>query len=288
VTDDAKSAVLAPGQAKPLLTIRPRRSWLPASPRELWRFRELMVRFAARDITLRYRQAILGVVWVIVVPLLGAGILSFVFGSVASLQAPPGIPYFVFTLAGMVAWTAFSLILTRASGVMVGNAQLVGKVYFPRLLLPLSTVLSTLVDVVVSFVLLLVLLMITGVRPGWGVIALPIWFLAVVALALGGGLLFGALMVPYRDIQYIVPVGVQFLLFASPVAYTLASVPAGARFWYELNPLTGLLEGMRWSLIGTTRPSLGLAAYSLVFSLVALMVGLMVFSRMERQFADVI
>ncbi len=140
---------------------------------------------------------------------------------------------------------------------MLGNAQLVGKVYFPRLLLPVSTVLSTLVDVAVSLALLAVMMVATGVHPGLGVVTLPIWFLAVIALALGGGLFFGALMVPYRDIQYIVPVGIQFLLFASPVAYTLASVPARARFWYELNPLTGLLEGMRWSLIGTHRPSAG-------------------------------
>ena len=246
------------------------------------------MRFAARDITLRYRQAVLGVVWVIVVPLLGAGILSFVFGGVASLKAPPGIPYFVFTLAGMVTWTAFSLILIRASAVLLGNAQLVGKVYFPRLLLPISTVLSTLVDIAVSLALLAVMMVVTGVHPGLGVITLPIWFLAVLALALGGGLFFGALMVPYRDIQYIVPVGVQFLLFASPVAYTLASVPARARFWYELNPLTGLLEGMRWALIGTHRPSPWLITYSLVFSLAALVLGVVVFSRMERQFADVI
>ncbi len=193
MTTDPQAAAAASRQPKPLFTIRPRRSWLPASPSELWRFRELMVRFAARDITLRYRQAVLGVVWVIVVPLLGAGILSFVFGGVASLKAPPGIPYFVFTLAGMVAWTAFSLIIVRASAVLVGNAQLVGKVYFPRLLLPLSTVLSTLVDVAVSLVLLIVLLVVTGVHPGPGVITLPIWFLAVIALALGGGLFFGAL-----------------------------------------------------------------------------------------------
>ncbi len=144
------------------------------------------------------------------------------------------------------------------------------------------------VDVGVSLALLVVTMVISGVHPGLGVITLPIWFLAVLAIALGGGLFFGALEVPYRDIQYIVPVGIQFLLFASPVAYSLASVPAGARFWYELNPLTGLLEGMRWALIGTPRPPLGLAAYSLCFSLVAILLGTVVFSRMERQFADVI
>jgi len=287
VSDDTLASS-ATSQTKPLLTIRPPRSWLPTSPRQLWQYRELTVRFAARDITLRYRQAALGVVWVILVPLLGAGILTFVFGGVASLKAPEGIPYFVFTLAGMVTWTAFSLIITRASGVLVGNAQLVGKVYFPRLALPLSIVLSTLVDVGVSAVLLAVTMAITGVHPGLGVLTLPVWLLAVLAIALGGGLFFGALEVPYRDIQYVVPVGVQFLLFASPVAYTLASVPPHARFWYELNPLTGLIEGMRWAMIGTPRPSWGLCAYSLACSVIALGVGLIVFGRMERQFADVI
>jgi lipopolysaccharide transport system permease protein len=287
VINDPLSAP-ASAQGKPLLTIKPRRSWLPTSPRELWGFRELMIRFAARDITLRYRQAVLGVVWVVLVPLLGAGVLSFVFGSVANLDAPPGIPYFVFTLSGMVAWTAFSLVAIRASASLLANAGLVGKVYFPRLLLPISTVLSTLVDVGVSLALLVVLLLTSGVRPGLGVITFPIWFLAVLALALGIGLGAGALMVPYRDVQYILPVGIQFLLFASPVAYTLASVPARAQTLYELNPLTGLLEGTRWALIGTPRPSLGLTAYSLGVSVLVLVVGTMVFSRMERQFADVI
>jgi lipopolysaccharide transport system permease protein len=191
-------------------------------------------------------------------------------------------------LAGMVTWTAFSLIITRASSVLVANAQLVGKVYFPRLCLPLSIVFSTLVDVAVSAALLGITMAITGVHPGVGLLTLPVWFLAVLAIALGGGLFFGALEVPYRDIQYIVPVGVQFLLFASPVAYSLGSVPASARFWYQLNPLTGLIEGMRWAMIGTPRPSWGLCAYSLACSVVALVVGLAVFGRMERQFADVI
>ncbi|MCU0309564.1 MAG: ABC transporter permease [Acidimicrobiales bacterium] len=286
MSSDSVTASVAP---PPLITIKPRRSWLPASPKELWSFRELTVRFAARDITLRYRQTALGVIWVILVPLLAAGILTFVFGGVADLPSPsPDVPYYVFTLAGMVAWTAFSQVTNRASGSLVGNAQLVGKVYFPRLLLPISTVLSTMVDAVVSLALLLVLLGVTGVRPGLGFITFPLWFLMVVALGLGIGLAAGALMVRYRDISYILPVAVQFLLFASPVAYTLADVPADAQWLIELNPLTGLLEGMRWSLIGTPRPSAALAAYAIGVSLLVLAVGTVIFSRMERQFADVI
>jgi lipopolysaccharide transport system permease protein len=277
-----------PMTTKPLLTIKPRRSWLPTNPRELWSFRELMVRFAARDITLRYRQTLLGAIWVVLVPLLGAGVLSFVFGGVADLQGPPGIPYFVFTLAGMVAWTVFSQVVTRSSGSLVGNAGLVGKVYFPRLLLPISTVLSTLVDAAVSLALLVVLLFASGVRPGVGVITFPLWFALVVFLALGIGLAFGALMVRFRDVQYVLPVGIQFLLFASPVAYTLASVPESAQTLYELNPLTGLLEGMRWSLIGTERPDTWVLVYAGAASLVVLAIGTVIFTRMEREFADVI
>ncbi len=280
--------VPAPPPRRPMLTIRPRRSWLPSHPRELWAFRELMLRFASRDITLRYRQTALGVIWVVVVPLLSAGLLSFVFGSVADLPPPAGVPYFLFSLAGMVLWTAFAQTATRSSGALVGNASLVGKVFFPRLLLPLSTVLSTLVDVAVSLVLLVVLLLVYGIRPGLAAITFPLWMLAALALALGVGFTAGALMVRYRDVQYILPVGIQFLLFASPVAYTLASVPQSAQLVYKLNPLTGLLEGMRWSLIGTPAPSAGLAAYAIAVSIVVLVIGTLVFSRMERQFADVI
>lgn len=288
VVSTLPSVDVPPTETKPHLTIRPRRSWLPANPKELWSFRGLGVRFAARDITLRYRQTLLGAAWVVLVPLLGAGVLSFVFGGVADLPGPPGIPYFVFTLAGMVAWTTFSQVTTRSSAVLVGNSQLVGKVYFPRLLLPISTVLSTFVDVLVSLVLLGVLLGISGVRPGVGVITFPVWFLLMVGLALGIGLAFGALMVRYRDVQYILPVGIQFLLFASPVAYTLASVPDSAKTLYELNPLTGLLEGMRWSLIGTERPDAWVLVYASVVAILVLLAGTLVFTRMEREFADVI
>ena len=273
---------------KPLMTIKPSRSWLPVDPRELWVFRELLVRLTARDVTLRYRQTALGVAWVVLQPLLAAGILSFVFGSVAGLPAPAGIPYFVFSLAGMVAWNTFSQTTIRASGSLLANSQLVSKVYFPRLLLPLSSVGSTLVDTVVSFVLLAVLMAVNGVHPGWAVVLLPVWLLLLLAVALGVGLAAGALMVRYRDVQFVLPVAVQFLLFASPIAYTLASVPENARWLYDLNPLTGLLEGFRWSVLGMPRPSTALMAYAAAVSIATLVVGIGIFNRTERQFADVI
>jgi lipopolysaccharide transport system permease protein len=261
---------------------------LPANPRELWAYRTLLARFAARDVTLRYRQTALGITWVILQPLLGAGVLSFVFGTVANLDGPSGIPYFVFSLTGMVSWTAFSQVTIRSSTSLVGNAQLVSKVFFPRLLLPLSTVMSTLVDVGVSLVLLAVLIGAYGVVPGVAVVLLPLWILLLIAAALGVGMAAGALMVRYRDVQYLLPVAVQFLLYASPVAYSLAAVPASARTVLTLNPLTGLLEGVRWSVLDTARPSVGLVAYSVSTSMLSLLAGLLLFSRMERRFADVI
>lgn len=268
--------------------IKRRTGWLPANPREVWDFRGLLFRFAARDITLRYRQTALGAIWVILQPLLGAGILSFVFGNVAGLSAPDGIPYFVFSLVGMVGWTAFSQITMRASSSMVSNAQLVQKVYFPRLLLPLSTVLSTMVDVAVSLGLVAVLLVVNSIHAGVALLTFPLWLALFVVLGLGIGLAASALTVRFRDVQYVLPVAVQMLLFLSPVAYPLSAVPASERALYELNPLVGLLEGFRWSLLGTPAPSAALTAYSTVASIVLLVLGLLVFHRMERSFADVI
>lgn len=273
---------------KPTLVIKPRRGWLPANPRELWEFRELCRRFGARDITLRYRQTALGVTWVILQPLLAAGVLSFVFGSVAGLEGPPGIPYFVFSLAGMVGWNAFSQIAIRSSGSMVASAAMVQKVFFPRLLLPLSTVLSTSVDIAVSVGLLVVLLVANSIWAGAAVLTLPFWLFLMASAGLGLGLIASALMVTYRDVQYVLPVGVQLLLYASPVAFTVDAAPESTQWVFQINPLTGALEGLRWSVLGTDAPTAGLFAYSVVACVGLLVVGTVFFSRKEREFADVI
>jgi lipopolysaccharide transport system permease protein len=272
----------------PLRVLRPRKRWMPPNPGELWEFRHLMIRFSSRDVTLRYRQTALGAIWVILQPLLGAGILSFVFGSVAGLPGPAGIPYFVFSLVGMVAWTTFSQVATRSSGSLVANASLVQKIFFPRLILPFSTVISTFVDVGVSLGLVAVVMAIQGVPPGAGVATFPIWLLLFVLLALGLGLTSGALVVRYRDVGYVLPLVVQLLLFLSPVAYQLTAVPSDTLWLYKLNPLAGLLEGWRWAILGTPAPSMGLVMYSVVVAVVVCFIGLVVFTRMERGFADVI
>ncbi|MCU1456285.1 MAG: transporter permease [Actinomycetia bacterium] len=276
-----------PAEPSPWLVIRPPRRWAPFNLRELWQFRDLLVRFARRDLTLRYRQTALGVLWVVLQPLLTAGAFAFVFGSVAGLSSQ-GVPYFAFAFAGMLAWNAFSGVLTRMSAVLVGNSALVSKIFFPRLVLPLSTVGSVLVDFVVSMLMMAVIWPLAGVAPGWSLVTLPLWLAAVLLLASGFGLLAAALMVPYRDVQYVLPVATQLLLFISPVGYALANVPHSARFLYELNPLTGLLEGFRWAVIGTARPDLFPALWGIGCAIACFVVGSFVFAHMERKFADVI
>ncbi len=272
----------------PWLVIRPHRSWLPADLRELWRFRGLLVRLGARDVTLRYRQTALGVTWVVLQPLLGAGVLSFVFGSVAGLEGPAGIPYFVVSFTGMVAWTVFSQISARASNTLVNHAAWIQKVYFPRILLPLSAALSTMADLAVSLALVAVLLAVYGIAPGLAVLTFPLWIALMIVAAVGISLVAGAVMVRFRDVQYVLPVVLQLALFLSPVAYTLDAVPESKRWLYQLNPLAELLEAVRWSLLGTRAPSVGLVAYGAGASLGVFFVGLLVFHRMERDFADVI
>jgi lipopolysaccharide transport system permease protein len=246
-----------------------------------------LARFAARDLTLRYRQTFLGIIWVVLQPLLGAAVLSFVFGTVAGVQGPPGVPYFVFTFTGMTAFNLFSTLGNRASFSLIGNASMIQKVFFPRLLLPLSTLLSTLVDLGVSVAVLVVLLVANGIWAGAQILLFPAWLLLFAAMGMGVGLVAASLTVRYRDVQYILPVTMQFLLFASPIAYSVSGL--GKRSWFfALNPLTGALEGVRWSVLGTTAPSLGATVYSVFAGVVAMLAGLVVFSRMERQFADVI
>ena len=271
----------------PLLVIRPPSRWAPLHLGEVWEFRDLMYRFVRRDLTLRYRQTALGVIWVIAQPLLAAGAFSFVFGKVAKLPSQ-GVPYFAFAYAGMLAWNAFSSTLTKVSGSLVGNQALISKIFFPRLVLPLSTLGSTLVDFAVALGMMAVILAVVGVAPGWAVVLLPVWLVLALLLATGVGLAAAALMVSYRDVAYMLPVATQLLLYASPIAYAVSSVPSSLRFAVDINPLAGVLEGFRWSLLDTTAPSRVAVMLSIVTSVVVFVAGATVFTRMERKFADVI
>lgn len=269
-------------------TLRPSRGWAAIDVRELLRFKDLLIVLAGRDLKLRYRQTVLGVSWVLLQPLLAAGLFNFVFGVVAGLRAE-GVPYFVFSFAGLLAWNVFGSTLSKVSLSLVGNAYIVGKVYFPRLILPLSTVLSTLIDLSVGLALMAVLLVVYQVWPGWSILLLPVWVALLLLLSVGAGLIAAALTVGYRDVQYILPVVVPFLLYASPVAYQVGHLPVVyRRAFYLANPLASLIEGFRWSLLGYAPPPWAFAVSSAATATVLFLVGAAIFRRMERRVADVI
>jgi len=272
---------------KPYLVLRPPTGRQALDLGDIWQFRDLLLTLAGRDVRLRYRQTALGAIWVVLQPLIAAGIFSFVFGSVAHLKSD-GLPYFVFSYAGLLGWNAFNSTLTKASTSLVQNAQLISKVFFPRLVLPLSTVFSSLIDFGVALAMLAVMLLVYHIAPTPGLLLLPLWLLLMLLLALGLGLLAAALMVSYRDVQYVVPVLTQFVMYASPVAYSVSNVPERLRAVYFCNPLSGLLEAFRWSLLGRGSLQTTALLYSTVFSLLAFVFGACTFKAMERRFADVI
>lgn len=276
---------------RPTVVITPPKRWQAIDFGELWAFRDLLSALAIRDVKLRYKQTVLGALWVVLQPLMGAGIFTFVFGVMAQLPTD-GLPPFLVSFAGMFAWTAFSQTLGKTSGCMVGNQNMIQKVYFPRLILPLAQVYSVLVDLAVSLVMVAVLLGIYQINPGWPILLLPFWMMALFMLALGIGMWTGALMVQYRDVRYVLPVVIQFAMYASPVGYMLVAVnekvPAWAQTLYMLNPLASLIEGCRWSMLGTGSLHPGFTAYAITLSVVVFVVGAYVFRGMERKFADVI
>lgn len=255
--------------------------------RELWNSREVAVRLAQRDLIVRYRQTVLGITWVLLQPLVAAGIFTIVFGQVANLSSGD-LPYFVFTLAGMLAWNLFNGIIGRTSGSLVSNQSLVSKVFFPRLLVPVAGVVSVLVDFLVGLGLAVVLLLVYGINPGLPVLLLPVWVLLIALLGTGIGVAAAAYMVKYRDVGYVLPWVMQVLLFASPVAYTLAEVPANLRWLFDINPITWMLEAFRWSVLGTDMPPTWQIVGFVVVAPVVFLLGVVIFQRYEREFADVI
>ena len=271
----------------PYLVIKPRAGWQALNLMELWTFRDLLMTLATRDVKLRYRQTALGASWVVLQPLLGAGIFSFVFGKVAKLPSD-GIPYFIFSYAGLLGWNAFSATLGKASASLLANAGLVSKIYFPRLILPISTLFSSVIDFLVAFAVMLVLLIVYHITPGIGILLLPFLLALTLLLALGIALFASAMMVTYRDVQYILPVMTQFLQYASPVAYAVSAVPARLQAAYFLNPLAGLLDAFRWSLLGRGELRVDYLLYATIFTFVVLLSGASYFKKVERRFADVI
>jgi lipopolysaccharide transport system permease protein len=259
--------------------------------REVWQYRDLLRTLAGRDLKVRYKQTALGVIWVVLQPLLAAGVFSMVFGKIGNMPSD-GIPYFLFSYAGMLGWNLFNNVLTRSSSCLVGSAHLISKVFFPRLVLPLSTVGAALVDYAVSVGMLAVLMMIYHVQPAWTLLLLPSLTLLLLMLALGIGLFTAALTVSYRDVQYILPVALNILLFASPIAYSAkyaaSRLPARFRTGYMLNPLAPIMESFRCIILGTDPAPAWALGCAIGVSIAVLWIGAVAFKQMERKFADVI
>ena len=280
-------------QGPPLAVVEPASKWKALDLKELWRFRELLLTLGLRDLKLRYRQTAMGVSWVILQPLLGAGILSFVFGKLGSFKSDGDVPFFLSTFAGMMGWGAFQTTLTKASTCLIGNSNLVSKVYFPRIALPLSNIFAATIDFCVSLPVFAILLLIFHPVVTWHLLLVPMWLVMMLGLALALGLFTSALTVQYRDVQYIVPVLTSFLMYASPVAYGISNVMASnAADWKKMlyfgNPIAGIMTGFRWSLLGVGEIYWGPVLYSAIMTLVLLVIGAFSFRRMEQRFADVI
>jgi len=259
-----------------------RRYWV-----DLWRYRELFYFLAWRDLIVRYKQTAIGVGWAVIRPLLTMIVFTIIFGRVAKLPSD-GVPYPLFVFAAMLPWQFFANALTESSGSLVANEKLISKVYFPRLVVPASSVIASLVDFAVAFVLLVGLFVWFQFVPSWRMVTLPAFVLLAFVAALGPGLLITALNVQYRDFRYIIPFIVQFGLYISPVGFSTTLIPEKWRLLYSLNPMVGVIDGFRWSICGTTPlywP--GFLISSTVAGLL-LWIGLVYFRRMERTFADII
>jgi lipopolysaccharide transport system permease protein len=274
--------------AAPLRRIRSTTRRTPLDLAELWRYRDLWLTLALRDVKLRYRQTALGVAWVVLLPLLASGIFTLVFGVVAGLPSD-GSPYFLFVFAGYLGWNAFQNTLQRCGISLIGNTALVTKVYFPRIILPAASVLASLLDFAIGVVILELVLLVRGELPGVASLAMiPLFMLLLQLVALGAGFVSAALSVKFRDVQYVVPFLIQLLLYASPVAYGVAAVPESMRRLYLLNPIAPLLDGLRTALLGRGEVHWLAIGGSAVVAVVMFAAGTLFFLYQDRQYADVI
>lgn len=269
------------------ILIRPTRGWAAPNLREVWAYRELLYFFIWRDLKVRYKQTLFGVLWAVIQPLMLMVVFSLFLGRMSGI-APPGIPYPLFAFAGLVPWTLFSTSLSGSSDSLVSSSNLIQKVYFPRLLLPLSALGSHIVDFAIAMAVLGLLLVSFGHPPSIDVVWTIPLMLLLLTIALAAGIWLSAANVRYRDVRYVVPFLVQLLLFASPVAYSVDIVPRDWLWLYRLNPVAPVVEGFRWALLGETPPPVEAIVAAVLVTLVVLASGLAYFRRVERTFADVI
>jgi len=283
------NAVQANRQANqvPVTIIRPSQGWVALNLRDLWTYRELLYFLTWRDIKVRYKQTVLGAAWAIIQPFFTMVVFSLFFGKLARMPSDD-IPYPIFSYAALVPWTFFANGLTHSSASLVGSANLIKKVYFPRLVVPISAVISGVVDFCLAFVVLLGMMLYYGIVPTWNVLWLPLFLLLALVTALGVGLWLTAMNVQFRDVRYAVPFLVQAWMFATPIAYPSSLLDEPWRTLYGINPMAGVVEGFRWALLGTETTPGPILLVSALVSVALLVSGAYYFRRMEKTFADIV
>ena len=282
------SIVTQPSAARPTLRIRPTKGWAALNLRELWSYRDLLWILVERNIKVIYKQTALGMGWIALQPLIGAGVLSIIFGRIAKLPSD-GAPYPLFVFCGLTAWNYFSQTAQRSSNSLINNAQLVSKVYFPRMLIPLSHTFSTLVDFAVMLVMIFIFMAVYGIPPTLRLAAIPGFLFLTAMAATGIALWFSALSVKYRDCNYALPFFLQIWMYASAVVYPTSMIQSERlRSLFALNPVVGFVEGFRWSVLGTSALNPTMLWITIGMSVTALVSGAFFFRRVERQFADII
>ena len=270
------------------ITLRPSRGWIALNLRDLWLYRELAFFLTWRDVKVRYKQAVLGIAWAILQPVTTMIIFSVILGYLLKVPTDNGIPYPVFSYVALLPWQLFASALTKSGGSLVGSSNLITKVYFPRLVIPLSSLGASLVDFMFSFLVLIGLMLYYRINLTWNVLWLPLFLLFALTTAFAVGLWLSALNVQYRDVQQMIGPIVSAWKYASPVVYSASIIPSAKwQVVYALNPMAGVIQGFRWALLGTQAPGISLAV-SIGVVLVLLVSGLFFFKRMERVFADIV
>lgn len=293
-TQEAKqaNAYLSDAPEVPVIIIKPSHGWVSLKLGELWAYKELLYFLTWRDIKVRYKQTILGGAWAIIQPLFSMFIFSFIFGKLAKIQPDNNLPYPIWNYAALVPWLFFANGLTQAANSLVGSANLIKKVYFPRLAVPTATILSGVVDFLLAFSVLIGMMFWFGVMPNGNIIWLPLYLLLAIVASLGVGLWLAAMNVQFRDVRYVVPFLVQVWMYASPIVYPSSLIQKQlGEFWvtlYGLNPMVGVVEGFRWALLGTDGPLASTLVASTVAAVALLVSGAFYFRRMEKTFADVV
>ena len=281
-----KTEAVLPGNFAHIV-IEPPKGWEPIKLGELWKSRELLFFLTWRDIKVRYKQTALGAIWAILQPVLTMIVFSIIFGGLAKLPSD-GIPYPIFTFTALLPWQLFSFALTQSSNSLVGSQNLISKVYFPRLIVPLSSVLAGVVDFAIAFVVLVGLMAFYGIDLTLSALLLPLFLLLALASATAVGLWLSALNVKYRDVRYLLPFLTQFWMYATPIAYSSTLIPEKWRWLYSLNPMAGVVEGFRWAILGKSSLDVFSISISACVVVIFLIGGLYYFKRMETSFADII